>query len=85
VLGRRFDRERDVEVVQTRPHVDVFEHGPALLRGHPAAFDVAVEQLRDPVEPALDATLVDVVEQHLVPVLRKHLRDAGPHLPRSDD
>ena len=85
ILGRRFDRERDVEIVEVRARIDVLEHAAALLGRHPAFLHVAFEPFGDAVDAARDARLVDVVEQHLVPVHREHLSDAGAHLAGADD
>ena len=56
MFGRRLDRERDVEILEVRARVDVFERAPALFgRRHPAFFDFAIETFGDPVDAALDA------------------------------
>ena len=65
--------------------IDVLEHRPALLGGHPAAARRCDRGLRNAVESTLNADRIDIVEQHLMPVLRKHLRDPGSHLPRPND
>ena len=85
VFGRCFDHQCDVEILEVRTGVDMFEHAAACLARHPAFFHVAVEAFRDAVDPTFDAHLINVVEEHLVPVHRKHLCDTGTHLPGTDD
>ena len=53
----------------------------ALERRHAALLDVAIELLRDPVDAAFDADLIDVVEQHLVPVLANTCAMPAPICP----
>src|SRR5581483_12182833 len=81
----RFDREVDVEIVEVRARIDVGEHFAAPFRGETALLHVAVEALRDAVDAAPDARLVDVVEEHLMPLGGEDLRDPAAHLARADD
>jgi len=49
-----------------------------------AVLNLAIEPFRNPVDPLTNPSLINVVEQHLVPLSSKHLCDAPTHLTRTD-